>query len=186
MNRGGTKREGDTESEAGLRLRAVSTEPDTGLKLQNCKIMTWAKVERLTDWATQVPLFKKFLMFIYFWPRERDRAWAGRGIEREREIGRHKIQSRLQALSCQHRAWHEARTHGVQDQDLSRCRTLNQLSHPGTPFFFFKFFLTFIYFWETEHKWGRGREREGDTESEAGSKLSCQHRAQCGTWTHEL
>ena len=21
--------------------------------------------------------------------------------------------------------------------------------------------------WETEHKWGRGREREGDTESEA-------------------
>ena len=27
---GGAEREGDTESEAGSRLRAVSTEPDTG------------------------------------------------------------------------------------------------------------------------------------------------------------
>ena len=36
-----------------------------------------------------------------------------------------------------------------------------------------KFFLTFIYFWkrETECEQGRGREREGDTESEAGSRL---------------
>ena len=32
--------EGDTESEAGSRLRAVSTESDMGLKLINCKIMT--------------------------------------------------------------------------------------------------------------------------------------------------
>ena len=31
----GAKREGDTESEAGLRLRAVSTEPDAGLELTN-------------------------------------------------------------------------------------------------------------------------------------------------------
>ena len=34
------EREGDTESEAGARLRAVSTEPDVGLELINCKIMT--------------------------------------------------------------------------------------------------------------------------------------------------
>ena len=33
MNRGGAEREGDTESEAGSRLQAVSTEPDTGLEL---------------------------------------------------------------------------------------------------------------------------------------------------------
>ena len=32
--------EGDTESEAGSRLRAVSTEPDTGLELMNREIMT--------------------------------------------------------------------------------------------------------------------------------------------------
>ena len=34
---GGAEREGDTESEAGSRLRAVSTEPDTGLELQNVR-----------------------------------------------------------------------------------------------------------------------------------------------------
>ena len=39
-SRGGAEREGDTESEAGSRLRAVSTEPDAGLKLTNHEIMT--------------------------------------------------------------------------------------------------------------------------------------------------
>ena len=38
MSRRGAKREGDTE--AGSRLQAVSTEPDAGLKLMNCEIMT--------------------------------------------------------------------------------------------------------------------------------------------------
>ena len=37
---GGADREGDMESEAGSRLRAVSTEPDAGLKLTSCEIMT--------------------------------------------------------------------------------------------------------------------------------------------------
>ena len=41
--------EGDTESEAGSRLRAVSTEPDVGLKLTNHEIVTRAKVGHLTD-----------------------------------------------------------------------------------------------------------------------------------------
>ena len=36
----GAEREGDTESEAGSRLRAVSTEPEAGLELTNCEIMT--------------------------------------------------------------------------------------------------------------------------------------------------
>ena len=40
MNRGGSEREGDTESETGSRLRAFSTEPDAGLELTDCKIMT--------------------------------------------------------------------------------------------------------------------------------------------------
>ena len=40
MSGGGAEREGDTESEAGFRLRAVSTEPDLGLELMNCEIMT--------------------------------------------------------------------------------------------------------------------------------------------------
>ena len=40
MNGGGAEREGDTESDAGSRLRAVSTEPDVGLKLTNGEILT--------------------------------------------------------------------------------------------------------------------------------------------------
>ena len=51
------QREGDTESETGCRLWAVSTEPDAGLELTDREIMTWAEVGRLTAWATQVPLF---------------------------------------------------------------------------------------------------------------------------------
>ena len=39
-SRGGGEREGDTESEGGSRLRAVSTEPDAGLELKNRKIVT--------------------------------------------------------------------------------------------------------------------------------------------------
>ena len=37
---GGAEREGDTESEAGSRLRTVSTEPDMGLRLMSLKIVT--------------------------------------------------------------------------------------------------------------------------------------------------
>ena len=55
VSRGGAETEGDTESEAGARLWAVSTEPDAGLELTHREIMTWAEVGHLTDWATQVP-----------------------------------------------------------------------------------------------------------------------------------
>ena len=37
---GGAEGEGDTESEAGSRLRAVSTEPDAELELTHCEVMT--------------------------------------------------------------------------------------------------------------------------------------------------
>ena len=40
VSRGGAKREGDTESEAGFRLLALSTEPDTGLEPTNHEIVT--------------------------------------------------------------------------------------------------------------------------------------------------
>ena len=60
----GREREGDTESEAGPRLWAVSTEPHVGLELTNCEIMTWAKVRRLTDWATQVLHLIVFFFFL--------------------------------------------------------------------------------------------------------------------------
>ena len=40
VSRGGAEREGDAESEAGSRLRAVSTEPDAGLEPTECEIVT--------------------------------------------------------------------------------------------------------------------------------------------------
>ena len=54
---GGAEREGDTESEAGSRLPAASLEPDVGLKPTNRKIIIWAKVGFLPNWATQAPSF---------------------------------------------------------------------------------------------------------------------------------
>ena len=50
------QRERETESEAGSRLWAISTEPDAGLELTDREIVTRAEVRRLTDWATQAPL----------------------------------------------------------------------------------------------------------------------------------
>ena len=54
------KRERDTESEAGSRLQAGSTEPNVGLELTNREIMTWVEVGCSTDWATQAPLYLLF------------------------------------------------------------------------------------------------------------------------------
>ena len=49
MSRGGAERQGDTESETGSRLQAVSTEPDAGLEPMNREIMTRAEVGHSTD-----------------------------------------------------------------------------------------------------------------------------------------
>ena len=70
---GGAEREGDTESEAGSRPWAVSTEPDAGLELTNCEIVTWFEVGRLTDWATQVAYLILVLLFqfVFLSPRTR-------------------------------------------------------------------------------------------------------------------
>ena len=49
MSGGGAEREGDPESEADSKLRAVGTEPDVGLKPMNCEIVAAGEVGRLTD-----------------------------------------------------------------------------------------------------------------------------------------
>ena len=67
--------------------------------------------------------------------REREtECQQGRGRER----GRHGIRSRLQALSCQHRAQCGAQAHKPWDHDLSQSWTLNRLSHPRTPKYLLK------------------------------------------------
>ena len=73
--------------------------------------------------------FKKnffWCLFIFERETECEQEWR-------RERGRHRIGSRLQALSCQPRARRGARTHRPWDHDLSRSRTLNWLSHPDAP-----------------------------------------------------
>ena len=39
----------------------MSTESNAGLELMNCKVMTWAEVGCLMDWATQVPPWNQLL-----------------------------------------------------------------------------------------------------------------------------
>ena len=49
------ERQRETESEAGSRLWAVSTEPNVGLEPTNCEILTWTDVRHSADWATKRP-----------------------------------------------------------------------------------------------------------------------------------
>ena len=71
-SRGGTEREGDTETKTGSRLWGVSTEPNAGIELTNCEIITWAEVRRLNNWAIHAPqfslLFKKRNSILPPWP----------------------------------------------------------------------------------------------------------------------
>ena len=54
---GKEQREGDRGSEAVPVLTGHSRKPNVGLKLTHHKIMTWAEVQRSTDWANQAPLY---------------------------------------------------------------------------------------------------------------------------------
>ena len=63
MSGKGAERKGDTESKAGSRLWAVTTESNVGLEAMDDEIMTWAEVRRLTDWATQGPWEGGFCKF---------------------------------------------------------------------------------------------------------------------------
>ena len=78
MNEGGSEREGDTESEAGSRLWAISPEPNAGLELMDCEIMTWAEVSRLTDWATQASPNHHSIVYHYclHWWHHVDGRWG--------------------------------------------------------------------------------------------------------------
>ena len=57
MNGGGAEREGDTTSETGSRLRAVSPEPDAGLELTDREIVTWLKSDAQPTAPPRRPAF---------------------------------------------------------------------------------------------------------------------------------
>ena len=86
--------------------------------------------------------------YVYLFLRDRQSMRWG-GAERER---RHRIRSRLQALSCQHRARHGAPTHHLRDHDLNRSWRLNRLSHPGAPILFlFLWLQIFCFSWSSQN-----------------------------------
>ena len=90
----------------------------------------WGRPATWTSVSPGLGLFKFFSMFIYlsFFESKRQ-STSGGGAER----GRHRIQSRLQALRFQHRAWPGTQSHEPRDHDLSQSQMLSQLSHPGAP-----------------------------------------------------
>ena len=128
------------------------------------------------------------MFLFYFWERDTHSESRG-GAERDGD----RIRSRLQALSCQHRARCGAQTHRLQDHDLSQSWTLNRLSHPGAPSFqeilsllwlislsiipsssihiAANGMISFFIFGEGDSMSPGGAERERHTESEAGSRL---------------
>ena len=80
------------------------------------------------------------------------------------ERGRHRIGNRLQAPSRQPRARRGARTPRPRDRDLAEVGRLTDCATQAPQF---------IYFLSERERAqvGEGAEREGDTESEAGSRL---------------
>ena len=65
MNGGGAEREGDTESETGSRLQALSHQPraQRGARTHGPRDRDLAEVGRLTDCATQAPRQQFFFIF---------------------------------------------------------------------------------------------------------------------------
>ena len=92
-------------------------------------------------------LFFIFVFFFFFVFLRESRSATGEGRER----GRHRMQSRFQAPSCQHRAWHGAQTHKPWDHDLSQSQTLNWMSHPGAPCSY-DILSTLLYTWGYLHE----------------------------------
>ena len=112
---------GEGQGERLMCLCTISAEPNVGLKLTNHEITTWVEVGCLINRTTRVPLPSVVSFFFFFFKCplicERERKSTSRGgAKRE---GDYRIWSRFQALSCQHRAQHGARTCEPWDDDLS-------------------------------------------------------------------
>ena len=66
MSRGGAEREGDTESEAGSRLWALSVESDAGLELKDHESWPELKSDAKSTEATQAPKSLLFLSHLVY------------------------------------------------------------------------------------------------------------------------
>ena len=129
VSRGGADRVGDTEPEAGTRLRAISTDSDVGLQFTNCEIVTRAEVGCLTNWATQAPcLVFSFFLSLFILRESAELKWGGA----EREGERKKFPSRLCTARRKPDPGLKPTNHSIMTWAKSKSRTLNQISHPGT------------------------------------------------------
>ena len=81
-----TETEGDTESKAGSRLRAASTEPEVGPKPMNREIVTWAETKsRTLNWLSHPGAPTLYYFFkVYLFLREREREHERGGGQRIR------------------------------------------------------------------------------------------------------
>ena len=95
---------------------------------ENQDVKVWSS--HLFIYVNQNSNFFKKVFYVYLFFRERQSTSKGQA---EGERGKDRLQSRLQALSCQHRAWCGAQTHKMQGHGLSRSRTPNLLSRSGAP-----------------------------------------------------
>ena len=116
------QREKETQSEAGSRLWAVSTEPDAGLELMNREIMTWAEVRCSTNWATQVPLLSSFFFHVFYLFLGQRESMNGGGAEREGDT-ESEAGSRLWTVSTEPDAGLELMNREIMTWAEVRCLT---------------------------------------------------------------
>ena len=117
MSGGGTEREEDRGFKAGFVLTAVN--PVQGSNPLTVRSLPEPKSDaQPTEPPRRTCLFAFNFFNVYLFLRGRQSAGGG-GAER----GRHRIPSRLQTPSCQHRARHGARIHKPRDHDLSQSST---------------------------------------------------------------
>ena len=111
-------RENDLEAEAQRSLHLQMAELALGPG-QSMRLVRTEKLysQRPADDRFLCPFFlfsKIFNVYLFIFEKERDRAGAGKEQRRK-----HGIQSRLQALSCQHRAQRRPQIHELGDHDLN-------------------------------------------------------------------
>ena len=101
-------------------------EEEGGKLIRRLSLLVQLKALSQTEMVINHWMFYWEFFFVYLFLRECEQGWG-------RERRRHRLPSRLQALSCQHRARQRAGTHRLPDHDLSGSQTLDRLSHPGAP-----------------------------------------------------
>ena len=175
------------------RLHTVSTEPDMGLKLTNCEIMTWAEIKsRTLNWLSYPggPIFKSIFLslFIYlFWERQHGQRGRERGndvyfLKHPETSPWHLLSSRPYFVMALGQGFHQSQLEGWGFCFLRIRMPLRSQ---------YIFLSLFIYF-ERERSHAGRAEREGEREREREREREnpkqapqCQHRAWHGAQTHK-